>query len=58
MENKICPLLLLGNPSNVNGRAECQSDRCGWWSYDRCGVADMGRNSGDLQVIAEAITDS
>lgn len=40
-ENKVCPLLLIGNPSNENGLADCKGEKCQWWCVDRCAICGV-----------------
>lgn len=58
MEDKICPLLLMGNPSNIGGRANCKQSGCGWWWCDNCALVTIAQGCNSIQDISDAIYDS
>lgn len=36
--DKLCPLLLAANPSNVGGKAVCKREECMMWKNGGCGL--------------------
>lgn len=36
--DKLCPLLLAANPSNVGGKAVCKREECAIWKNGGCGL--------------------
>lgn len=38
MGDKLCPLLLAANPSNVGGKAACRAEECALWRNSGCGM--------------------
>jgi len=57
MEEKICPLLLMGNPSNVGGRANCKGNVCGWWWCNSCALVEIAQGCNDIQTISDILMD-
>jgi len=55
MENKVCPMLLMGNPSNVGGRAECKRGLCAWYWCENCALVTIAQGCTDLEAIYDAI---
>lgn len=53
MLNKVCPLLLMVNPSNVGRIANCKEDACSWWRDDCCAVSEMAVSITDIQNATE-----
>lgn len=50
MGDKLCPLLLAANPSNVGGKAACKQEECMLWQ-NGCGLiaAPVNKNQKETQ---------
>lgn len=47
--------MMIAQPSNIRGRAECCEAGCAWWFAERCVVIDLAISAGSLTEIYDGL---